>query len=161
MGIFQSNEEWNFGFFVSDGAYFRPEAMYLPSGRAIGDYHETSLAQDISYEHHHWQLWAEFHETRFQIPRLEDGCTFGYFLEAKYKFTPQFFGAIRWNQQFFNDIPDGAGGNVQFAPDISRFEIAGIYRFTAHTQLKLEYYIECEEHRDATSNFAAQFTVRF
>jgi hypothetical protein len=159
---FRPNEEWNIGFSASDGAYFRPEAeMYFPSGRDIGDYHQTSIAQDITYEHHHWQLWAEFHETRFEIPLLEDGCTFGYFLELKYKFTPQLFGALRWNQQFFNDISDGAGGNVQFAPDISRIEIAGTYRFTAHTQLKLEYYLECEEDRDAASNFAAQFTVRF
>ena len=158
---FRPNEEWNFGFSASDGAYFRPEVQFLPIGRDVDDYHETSIAQDISYEHHHLQVWAEFHETRFEIPRLGNGCTFGYFLEAKYKFTPQFFGAIRWNEQFFNAVPNGIGGEVHFAPDISRFEIAGTYRFTAHTQLKLEYYVECEEHRDATSNFAAQFTVRF
>ena len=158
---FRPNEEWNIGFSASDGAYFRPEVRFLPIGRDVDDYHETSIAQDISYEHHHLQLWAEFHETRFEVPRLGNGCTFGYFLEAKYKFTPQFFGAIRWNQQFFNNVSDGIGGEVHFAPDISRFEIAGTYRFTAHTQLKLEYYVECEEHRDASSNFAAQFTVRF
>lgn len=159
---FRPNEEWNMGFSVSDGAYLRPEAgIYFRRGQDIGDYHQTSIAQDISYEHHHWQLWAEFHETRFEIPRLGNGDTFGYFVEAKYKFAPQFFGAIRWNQQFFNNVRNGIGGEVHFAPDISRIEIAGTYRFTAHAQLKLEYYLECEEHRDTTSNFAAQFTVRF
>ena len=156
------NESWNIGFSASDGAYFHPDAeSTLPTSRDIGDYHETAFAQDISYAHHHLQLAAEFHETRFEIPRLGNGRTFGYFLEAKYKFTPQFSAAIRWNQQFFNDVFNGLDRDVQFAPDISRFEIAGIYRFTAQTQLKLEYYAEDEDHRDLSHNFAAQFTVRF
>src|SRR6266704_2221510 len=38
---FRPNQMWNFGFSVSDGAYFRPEAMRtLPYGSDIGDYHE-------------------------------------------------------------------------------------------------------------------------
>ena len=156
------NDSWNVGFSASDGAFFRAEAeSTFPPGTDIGDFHQTVFAQDVSYVHRHFQLWAEFHETRFEIPRLGDGCTFGYFLEAKYKFTPQFFGAIRWNQQFFNDVFNGLDATVQFAPDISRFEIAAAYRFTAHTQLKLEYYAEDENERDLAHNFAAQFTIRF
>ena len=93
---FRPNEMWTFGFSASDGAYFRPEAMRtLPFGRDIGDYHERLLGQDISFAWHHWQLWAEFFEARFEIPRFTDADTFAYYLEAKYKFTPQFFGAVR------------------------------------------------------------------
>lgn len=159
---YRPNESWNFGFSGSDGAYFRPDAEpSLPPGKDRGDYHETVLAQDISYAHGHLQLWAEFHEVRFEIPRLGDGESFGYFLEAKYKFTPQFFGALRWNQQFFNEISDGIGGRIQFAPDIARLELGLIYRITEHMQLKLEYYPEDEEGGDFSHNFATQFTVRF
>ncbi len=159
---YRPNESLNFGFSASDGAYFRPDAEpSLPPGKDIGDYHQTVLAQDLSYAHGHLQLWAEFHETRFEIPRLGNGKIFGYFLEAKYKLTPQLFGAIRWNQQFFNEISDGIGGEVQFAPDIARLELALIYRFTEHIQLKLEYYPEGEDGRALAHNAAAQFTLRF
>src|SRR5437868_8609608 len=90
---FRPNEMWTFGFSASDGAYFRPEAMpTLPFGHDIGDYHERLLGQDIGFAWHHWQLWAEFFEARFEIPRVTDADTFAYYLEAKYKFNPQFFG---------------------------------------------------------------------
>lgn len=161
---YRPNESWNIGFSASDGAYFRPEAEgTLPFGKGIGDYHQTACAQDISFAHHHLQLWAEFHETRFEIPRIGDGHTFGYFIEAKYKFTPQFFGALRWNQQFFDDVSDGVGGEVKWAADISRLEMAGIYRFTEHLQAKLEYYPEYRDGpgREWSHSVATQFTIRF
>jgi len=159
---YRPDESWNLGFSASDGAYFRSEAEpFFPSGRDIGDYHESVIAQDISFAHGHFQFWAEFHEARFEMPRLGDGGSFGYFLEAKYKFTPQLFGAIRWNQQYFNDVSNGAGGQVQFAPDISRLETALTYRFTEHLQARIEYYPEFEQGRDVSHNFALQVTVRF
>src|SRR3984893_17839318 len=89
---FRPSEMWNFGFSASDGAYFRPEAgPTLPVGRDIGDYHQRVLGQDIGFAWHHWQLWAEFYEARFEVPLVGDADTFVYYVEAKYKFTPQFF----------------------------------------------------------------------
>jgi hypothetical protein len=161
---FRPNEMWTFGVSASDGAYFRPEAMStLPPGRDIGDYHERVLAQDIGFAWHHWQLWAEFFETRFEIPGFSDADTFAYYLEAKYKFTPQFFGAVRWNQQFFGDVTNIYGGTAPWGHDLWRADIAAGYRFTAHTQLKLQYSFQHETNglRDFTHMFAAQFTVRF
>ena len=156
------NEAWNVGVSVSDGAYFRPEAeATLPAGRSIGDYHQTVIAEHISFARRRLQIWAEFHQARFDIPRIGDAETFGYFVEAKYKFAPQLFAAIRWNQQFFNEVPNGVGGRVAWAPAISRLETAVTYRFTTHTQLKLQYYVEDEEHRSLAHRVAAQLTVRF
>jgi hypothetical protein len=54
--------------------------------------------------------WAEFYEARFEVPNVGDADTFAYYVEAKYKFTPQLFGAVRWNQQLFNTINNGYGG---------------------------------------------------
>jgi hypothetical protein len=161
---FRPNEMWTFGVSASDGAYFRPEAMpTLPFGRDIGDFHERVLGQDIGFAWHHWQLWAEFFEARFEIPRFTDADTFAYYLEAKYKFTPQFFGAVRWNQQFFSDVTNSYGGTAPWGHDLWRADIAVGYRFTAHTQLKLQYSFQHEKNgaRDLTHMFAAQFTVRF
>ena len=160
----QPNAMWNFGFSASDGAYFRPDAEYtLPYEKSIGDYHEIMLGQDVSFAWHHLQLWAEFHEARFDVPRLGGADTFAYFIEAKYKIAPQLFAAVRWNQQFFGKLADGYGGEVQWSPDVSRADFAVGYRFTTHTQLKLQYYLQhtAGVERDFSHTFAAQFTVRF
>ena len=161
---FQPNPAWNFGVSASDGAYLRPEAdATLPPGRSIGDYRELLLGQDISYAFHHLQLWAEFYEVRFQVPRIGNADTFAYYLEGKYKFTPQLFGAMRWNQQLFATVADGAGGSARWGHDLWRVDMSLGYRFTAHTQLKLQYSFQDEnsDSRDLVHTLAAQFTLRF
>jgi hypothetical protein len=161
---FRPNQMWNFGFSASDGAYFRPEAQpTLPFGRDIGDYHERVLGQDISFAWHHLQIWAEFYEARFEVPGFGDADTFAYYFEAKYKFTPQFFGAVRWNQQFFDEVTNIYGGTAPWGHDLWRTDIAAGYRFTPHTQLKLQYSFQHEKSgmRDFDHMLAAQFTVRF
>ena len=161
---FRPNPMWNLGFSASTGPYFRPEARpTLPSGRGIGDYREHVLGQDIRFAWHHWQLWAEVYETRFEVPRVGNADTIAYYFEAKYKFTPQFFGALRWNQQLFGTVPDGLGGRAPWGHDLWRIDTALAYRFTAHMQLKLQYSLQHEDSgpRDVGHTIAAQFTVRF
>lgn len=161
---FRPNQMWNLGVSVSNGPYFRAEAKpTLPPGHGIGDYHELVLGQDIGFAWHHLQIWAELYEARFDVPRVGNADTLAYYLEAKYKFTPQFFGALRWNQQLFAAVPDGAGGHASWGHGIWRSDVAAGYRFTAHTQLKLQYSLQHQS--SASSDFshlvAAQFTVRF
>src|SRR6266478_1492285 len=161
---FRPNEAWNFGLSASEGAYFRPEAeATLPRGRGIGDYREFVLGQDVSFAWHHLQLWAEFYEARFEVPRVGDADTFAYYFEAKYKFTPQLFGALRWNQQLFSNIADDAGGQVRWSQALWRIDVAAGYRFTSHIQLKLQYSFQQETTapRDDNHLVATQLTVRF
>jgi hypothetical protein len=161
---FRPNEAWNFGLSASEGPYFRREAEpTLPPGRDIGDYREFVLGQDVSFAWRHLQVWAEFYEARFEVPRVGNADTFAYYIEAKYKFTPQLFGAIRWNQQLFSTISDGFGHNVNWSPDLGRIDIAAAYRFTPHMQLKLQYDFQHETTSPGEDNhlFAAQFTIRF
>ena len=158
------NEAWNFGVSASEGSYFRREAEpTLPPGRDIDDYREFVLGQDASFAWHHLQVWAEFYEARFEVPRVGNADTFAYYIEAKYKFTPQFFGALRWNQQLFGTVSDGYGHNVHWSEDLGRIDVAVTYRFTPHAQLKLQYDFQHETTgpRDNNHLFAAQFTVRF
>jgi len=161
---FRPNEMWNFGLSASDGTYFRPEAeSTLPHRRDIDDYRELLLGQDASFAWHHLQLWAEFYEVRFQVPRVGNADTFAYYLEAKYKFTPQLFGALRWNQQLFGTVSNDMGGNIRWSENLGRVDIAAGYRFTAHTQLKLQYSFQHETTGPGSDNhlLATQFTVRF
>jgi hypothetical protein len=161
---FRPNEMWTFGFSASDGAYFRQEAAStLPAGTGIGDYREILLGQDIGFAWHHLQFWAEFYEIRFQVPRVGNADAFSYYLEAKYKFTPQLFGALRWNQQLYGSVPDGEGGTAAWDKNIWRIDTALGYRFTPHTQFKLQYSLQSQpgSARDINLILAAQFTVKF
>ena len=161
---YRPNEAWNFGVSASEGSYLLPEVEpTLPRRTDVGDYHQILLGQDIGYAVHHLQFWAEFYEVRFQLPRIGDADMFAYYLEAKYKFTPQLFGAVRWNQEFFDTVPDRAGNAIRWGHDIWRIDASIAYRFTAHTQLKLQYSFQdvTGDSRDLRHLFAAQFTVRF
>ena len=161
---FRPNEMWNLGFSASSGAYLASEAApTLPPGRNIGDYREEALAQDLSFEWHHFQLWAEIYEARFQVPNVGNADTIVYYLEAKYKLTPQLFAALRWNQQLFGTVLDDDGESVRWGNDLWRVDAALGYRFTPYTQLKLQYSFQHEDYaaRDVSSLVAAQFTVRF
>ena len=162
---FHPNEMWRFGLSASDGAYLRAEAeRFLPRGRDIDDYREKVFAQDVSFAWRHLQLWAEFYEARFEVPRLGDGDTFAWYVEAKYKFMPQLFAALRWNQQFFGRFDETRfGAAPRLGDDVWRTDAALAYRFTAHTQLKVQYSFQKETSgaRDDNHLFASQFTVRF
>jgi hypothetical protein len=161
---YRPDEMWNLGVSASAGSYLRPTAeSTLAAGHGLDDYREIVLAQDAAFAWHYWQIWAECYEARFAIPLTGDADTLAYYLEAKYKITPQLFGALRWNQQLFSTLPDDAGGSVRWGRDIWRVDAAAGYRFTAHTQLKIQYSVQ---HESLTSRWlshmlAVQITVRF
>ncbi len=161
---YRPNEAWNFGVSASEGPYFRSEAQStLPAGTNIDDFREFVLGQDASFAWHHLQVWTEFYEARFQVPNVGDVDTFAYYIEVKYKLTPQWFGAVRWNQQLFATIDDGYGHNTHWSPDLERIDVAATYRFTTHTQLKVQYSFQHETTAPRQNNhlLATQFTLRF
>ena len=161
---YKPNAMWNFGVSGSDGSYLlREAASELPRGTGIGDYRQQLISQDISFAWHHWQLWAEFFESRFQVPHIGNADSFAYYIEAKYKFSPRWFAALRWNQQFFSNVSNGDGGSVPWGHDINRLDAALGFRPTAHSQFKLQYSVEAERHgpRDLGHLIAVQFTIRF
>ena len=149
---------WTFGVSAANGVYLRPEASpELPRGRGIGDYRQYLLGQDISYAAGRWQLWAETFESHFEVPRVGHLDVFSYYLEAKYKITPQLFGALRWNQELFSNVRDAAS-----PPDTWRIDAAMSYRFTAHLQLKLQYSFQGDHPLYGRGSTAAtQLTLRF
>jgi len=159
----QPNAAWRFGFSAAEGAYLRPDARPFPSESELGDYRQFLLGQDVSWARGHWQVWAEVFESRFEVPRLGNANVFAYYIEAKYQITPQLFGALRWNQEFFVSEDDPAGQPVATAHDVSRVDAALGYRFTAYTQLKLQYSLARGDFvsDDLHGTFAAQFTLRF
>jgi hypothetical protein len=160
---FRPGMAWNLGFSASTGPYMHPDAAdALPPGDDIGDYRQITFGHDVSFQWHHWQLWGEVYWSRFEVPAVGDADTVAYYLEAKYKFTPQFYGAVRWNQQFFSDI-DYAGGQMPWGRDIWRLDTALGYRFSPHTQLKIQYGLQSEDwsNEEFEHLIATQFTAKF
>jgi hypothetical protein len=159
---YRPNQAWNFGLSGSGGGYFRPEAQpELPRSRS--HYWQYLIGQDVSYAWHHLQIWAEVYEARFEVPRIGNADSLGYFVEAKYKLTPQLYAALRWNQELFSTMRGQAGenGREAWGEDIWRLDAALGYRFTAHTQLKAQYSVQREEAASVAHIFAAQFTLKF
>jgi hypothetical protein len=158
------DEMWKFGISASVGPYLLPSAAStVPPGHGFGDYREILLGQDVRFAWHHFQLWAEFFEVRFEIPGVAHADTFSYYLEGRYQITAQFFAALRWNQQLFGKIHDDEGALERWGRDATRIDIALGYRFTEYTQLKLQYSLLREDPAQNRYNnlFAAQFTLRF
>ncbi|MFZ1218888.1 MAG: hypothetical protein WAO00_06305 [Chthoniobacterales bacterium] len=159
---FRPNEMWNVGLSGSAGPYLTSDATDgLPPGRGLGDYRELVLAQDFSFAWHHLQLWAEFYEARFEVPRIGNADTFSYYLEAKYKITPQLFGALRWNQQLYGTVRN-EDERAKWGNDIWRIDAALGYRFTDYLQGKLQYSFSRQETlRNGENLVAAQVTLKF
>ncbi|HVU34274.1 MAG TPA: hypothetical protein VHE61_12625 [Opitutaceae bacterium] len=157
------DESWGIGWSASSGSFLRPEAdPLIPAAYRRGDYREEVLAQDVSFAWHHVQLWAEVFAARFTVPPVGDADSVAYYLEAKYKFTPQFFAAVRWNQQLFGTVPN-RGIDVRWGQDTWRWDVAPTYRFTPHLQLKLQYSLQRgnTDNDRLTHFFATQATLRF
>jgi hypothetical protein len=155
------NEMWTFGISGSAGPYLLAAAApTLPPGRSIGDYRELVLAQDTSFAWRHLQVWAEFYETRFQVPRVGNADTFAYYFEAKYKVTPQLFAALRWNQQLFGTVRD-EDEQVQWGNDTWRIDAAVGYRFTNYLQGKLQYSFTNSGEDTSHHLIATQLTLKF
>jgi predicted porin len=101
--------------------------------------------------------------SRFEVPNVGNADTVAYYVETKYKFTPELFGAVRWNQQLYDDVPNGAGGKEPWDHDMWRIDSAVGYRFTRHIQAKLQYsYSHQTGHIQQGEQMAAvQLTVKF
>lgn len=162
---FRPDVRWNLGLSASTGPYLRRAATVgIAPDRGRAAYRQNVFAADLRFAWHQWQLWAEVFTARFAIPRIANADTTAFYVEASYKFAPRLSGAVRWNQQLFAMIPDGRGGRAAWGREVWRVDVAPSWRFTAHTQFKLQYSLlhDPVPARPATAHVgAAQVTVRF
>jgi hypothetical protein len=163
---FRPNAAWNVGASFSHGTYLRPEAekaATFPVGKNIGDFNQTTFAHDLSYAWHHWQIWSEVFVSRFEVPNVGDADTLAYYIETKYKITTQLFAAVRWNQQFFDGVNNGAGGEAAWDRDVWRVDTAIGYRFTRHLHAKVQYSFSHQKGplQQGQQLVAAQVALKF
>jgi hypothetical protein len=125
---------------ASRGAYLRPDAdPLLRPGKDVGDYPQTTLAADLAYSARRWRAWAEVFASRFDVPGISNLDTLAYYVEWKHEPRGRWWVALRWNQQVFEEISDGAGGDVSWDRDVWRVDGSVGMRFTRHMQAKLQY----------------------
>lgn len=161
---YRPNASWNLGTSYSSGAYMLADPNgTLPHGTDRGDFRQDTLGFDASYAHRHFELWGELMLSRFEVPRVGDADTLAYYLEAKYKITESLFVALRWNQQFFDEVSDGRDGSADWDRDLFRADLAVGYRFNRWLQTKLQYSYGHEHGPNANGDnlLAAQVTLRF
>jgi hypothetical protein len=159
----QPNVMWQLGVSASSGSYLLPSAeRTLVPGFGLGDYRQTLFAQEVSFAWHHWQVWAELFQARYEIPTVGDADVVSGYVEVKRRFTPMFAGAVMWNFQTPGSIPHG-GGSTKWGREAQRIDFAPSMRFSAHSQLKLQFSVKHEPGapRRTSHMFGAQFTVRF
>jgi hypothetical protein len=155
---------WVLGVSYSRGAYLSTEAgATLAPGRPLGGYHQTTIGSDVSYSRRHVQLWGEVVASRFEVPHVGNGDTWAYSLETKYKATPQLFLALRWGQQYFGKVANGAGIDQAWDGRIWRAEAGLGYRFTPHLQAKLQFGYNREDRPAPQGRqiLAAQLTAKY
>jgi hypothetical protein len=161
---YRPNAAWNIGANGSVGPYLILDPGEEKTfGVKMGDFNQITLGPDVSFAWRHWQFWGEAMASRFEVPYVGDADTLAYYLETKYKFTPELFGAVRWNQQFFEDVPNGAGGKTPWDRDMWRVDSALGYRFTRHMQAKLQYSYTHQKgpFQQGEQMAALQFTLKF
>jgi len=155
---------WIVGASAAHGAYLRDDPRgTLPSGRDVDDFPQELIGVDASYAWRHWQLWAEFFASRFDVPRVGDADTIAYYVESRYKLTPMLFAALRWNQQLFGEVKNDRERDRAWDRDIWRLDTAVGYRFNRHLQGKLQYSYAHQrgELQQGEQLVAAQLTVKF
>jgi hypothetical protein len=108
-------------------------------GNDFGDYEQTLVGVDAAYAWRRLQVWSEVFLSRFDVPNVDDADTVAYYVEARYRWRHDLFPALRWNQQLFGDVRDGAGGERAWDRDAWRIEAALTWRFDPHAQVKAQY----------------------
>lgn len=161
---YRPNAAWNIGANASYGPYMVEKVEpLLPAGRSVGDYNQLTVGPDVSFAWHHLQLWAEAFASRFEVPNVGDAETVAYYIEGKYKLTTRWFTALRWNQQLYDKIPNGAGSEERWDRDLWRSDLAVGYRHNRHWQGKLQYSYSHQNgpFQQGEQMVAAQLTLKF
>lgn len=156
---FRPNATWDFGANGSYGAYLvRPARATLAAGDELSDYRQITFGPDITFAWRHLQIWAEAMFSRFEVPNVGNADTVTYYIESRYKITPNVYGALRWNQQFFDDV-----AGVPWDDDIWRAEAAVGFKLSRHLLAKLQYSYAHQKGglQQGEQMFAAQLTLKF
>jgi hypothetical protein len=152
------------GVSAARGTYLtRAAAASAPAGTSASDHEQITWAFDMGFAHRHLQIWAEIHQTRFEVPGIDRLDTLAAYLEAKYAFSPIFHGAVRLSGVRYSAFEGPNGVSMRWGRDVARLDLVAGWRLSAHMRLKLEYSPQHEHPapRRISHAVALQFVTRF
>jgi hypothetical protein len=155
---------WDMGVSAARGTYLtRAAAASAPAGTSASDHEQITWAFDMGFAHRHLQIWAEIHQTRFEVPGIDRLDTLAAYLEAKYAFSPIFHGAVRLSGVRYSAFEGPNGVSMRWGRDVARLDLVAGWRLSAHMRLKLEYSPQHEHPapRRISHAVALQFVTRF
>jgi hypothetical protein len=160
---YRRSETWAFGLSGSIGPYLQENVTGpLPEGSDSQDFDQRALGLDTSWAHGHWQFWSEVIYSDFEVPNVDRVDTTSYFMEARYKWSPRWYTAMRWNQQFFSKVDLSNGDSIDWDRDISKIDAAAGYHVNRKLLLKVQYsYADQEGSLEQGEQFAGvQLTLK-
>ncbi|WP_269537204.1 hypothetical protein [Cerasicoccus fimbriatus] len=156
--------EWNVGLSGAFGAYLKDSTQAtLPVGTHVGDYDQVTVGLDATWASGPWQVWAEALFSEFDVPNVSDPAQiYSYYVEGKYKITPQLYGALRYGMQFYNKI-DTPAGKQRWDYDVLRAEAALGYKFNRHALIKVQYQYQYQfaNFQDGENQIAGELVIKF
>lgn len=158
---YRPSPSWRVGLTGTHGPYLQDSVEpLLPAGRDVGDFTQTNLGLDLTYEHRHLTVWAELIYTSFEVPNVGDDAVFySYFIEGRYAFRPGWWLSGRWNHQLYEKV-DG----LEWDNEHMRIDLGVGHRLGRHTQIKLQYSYQNENTRVSLENtehfFALEMSIR-
>jgi hypothetical protein len=160
---FRPDLRWSLGVSAGDSAYLVPFAANLPPGTSRHDYRQRLLGADLGFAWHHLQVWAEGFDSTFDVPRIGHVRTRAAYVETKYRFSAEWYGALRWNRQDFSRIGDGHGGRMRWGQSIWRLDAAAGFRLSPHAECKVQLSGQpaAGDPDRVNPHLATQFNVRF
>ena len=112
----------------------------MPAGTAWYDYSQTMAGADVAWAHGHLEVWSEVNWSSWEVPgQVGTVALVSYFVESKWKFSPGWWLASRWNQQLYDDITDSAGNQVAWDNDVWRIEACVGWQVDRTVTLKAQY----------------------
>lgn len=151
---------------LSYGTYLQQATQNHPNlhGTDSNDYHQWLAGVDAAYEKGPWQFWGEFWWSSFEVPNVEtEAEVYSYFVEAKRSLGAKWWAALRWNQEWYNQI-DTPTGPEDWGNPIVRIDAGLGWKPLRHLTLKLTYTHQAQERVDYLNarNFAVvNGTMRF
>ena len=130
-----------FGLSYSHGAYLEHAIGAVPAYKSLhlGDFEANSLGFDFDYAEGPFRFFAEVVYNDWQTPFIPQGLhVTGWFLEPRYKISPELYVALRLEHTHFSEVPVG-GTSQPWDFDVGRLELGLGYIIERDLRLKASY----------------------
>ncbi len=156
------------GFVIGGSGFWGPYltgvySTYEPDEYDFNDYTNGGAGYEIYIAHHMLEFYSEGFWTYWEYPYLPTLYAVSGYAEAKYKFTPGWYAAGRFDIFRPNKIADDEGGRQNWDYPLKRYEFGIGYKPDRSVTLKLVTQINRFDFSDAFDyeQYALQMAIEF